>query len=62
MKCNPVHRVQGSGYEKPSDTESTKQLQERIVKLNAERAKQDAIWTTPVADSTGQGKTIETKK
>lgn len=45
MRCNPVTRVPGSGYEKPSNTESAKQLQERMAKLHAERAKQDAIWT-----------------
>lgn len=45
MRCNPVTRVPGSGYEKPSNTESAKQLQERMGKLQAERAKQDAVWT-----------------
>lgn len=51
MKCNPTTRVPGSGYQKPNDTESAKQLQERIAKLNAERAKQDAIWTRPQDNS-----------
>jgi hypothetical protein len=49
MRCNPVNRVQGSGYEKPSNVESVKQIQERIAKMNMDRAKQDQIWQTPKA-------------
>ena len=49
MKCNPVNRVQGSGYEKPCNTESAKQLQDKIAKMNTERAKQDQMWQTPKA-------------
>jgi hypothetical protein len=51
MKCNPANRVPGTKYEKPSDTESAKQLQERMAKMNMERAKQDKMWT-PVEPET----------
>ena len=49
MKCNPATRVPGSNYQKPCDTESAKQLQDKIAKMNMERDKQDQMWVTPKA-------------
>ena len=50
MKCNPATRVPGSNYEKPCDTESAKQLQGKIAKMNAERAKQDQMWAVTAVE------------
>lgn len=44
-----MNRVQGSGYEKQRDSESAKQIQEKIAKMNMDRAKQDEMWQTPKA-------------
>ena len=49
MRCNPVNRVPGSGYEKQRDTESAKQIQERIAKMKMDRETQDKMWQTPKA-------------
>ena len=49
MRCNPVNRVPGSGYEKQRDTESAKQIQEKIAKMKFDREQQDKMWITPKA-------------
>ena len=49
MRCNPVNRVPGSGYEKQRDVESVKQIQERIAKMKMDREAQDKMWQTPKA-------------
>ena len=58
MKCNPVNRVDpGNGRrEKPSNTELAKQMEERIAKMNIERAKQDQIWTQVNQSDNGKPK------
>jgi hypothetical protein len=37
----------GTTCEKPKNSESVKELTERISKMQMERAKQDSMWTTP---------------
>lgn len=36
----------GTTCEKPKNSESTKELTERISKMQMERAKQDSMWTS----------------
>ena len=36
--------------ERPTNTEAAKEIQQRLASLEAERAKQDQIWTQPVVE------------
>jgi len=48
MSC-PLRKWQpGTTHERPSNTESVKELQERLAKLHKERSSQDRMWDEPV--------------
>ena len=40
----------GTTCEKPKNSESTKELADRISKMQMERAKQDSMWTQPCSE------------
>jgi hypothetical protein len=44
-KCGVNRWGAGTTCEKPTNTESAKELQARIAAMNQERAKQDNMWT-----------------
>ena len=52
----------GTTCEKPKNSESVKELTERIGKMQMERAKQDAMWTTPATEVKPKTTDISIKK
>ena len=53
MSC-PLRKWQpGTTHERPSNTESVKELQERLAKLHKERLSQDRMWEEPIQQTTG---------
>lgn len=45
MRCACNRWGPGTTCEKPTNTESSKELQERLNKMKEERGKQDTMWT-----------------
>ena len=43
--------------DRPPNTESAKELQEKLAKLDAERKKQDQIWLQPASNASTQDTT-----
>ena len=53
MSC-PLRKWQpGTTHERPSNTESVKELQERLAKLHKERLSQDRMWEEPIQSNPG---------
>ena len=44
MKCACNRWGPGTTCERPTNTEASKELQERILKMKEERKKQDSMW------------------
>ncbi len=61
MRCNPSARWgPGTTCEKPTDTELSKELKERIDQMLKEREKQNAMWIQP--EETKKVSSSEAKK
>lgn len=47
-RCGVNRWGPGTTCERPTNTEAAKEIQQRLALLEAERTKQDLIWTQPI--------------
>lgn len=49
-RCGVNRWGPGTTCERPTNTEAAKEIQQRLALLEAERTKQDQIWTQPLVE------------
>ncbi len=50
MRCACNRWGPGTTCERPTNTQASKELQERLEKMRQERSLQDTMWTEPVTE------------
>jgi len=58
MQCAVRRWGPGTTCERPANTVASKELQQRLTALNAERSKQDKMWEEPVIQTLETTQTV----